>query len=218
MEGCIKMAILQQRETKSEVMVAAVDLFYTKGYHATSIREISAKAGVNVATVSYYFAGKQGLREECLVAFFEPYLTVLENISKPSNQRKNEQNSYTMDAALAVIKFQQQHHRFARFAWREVTMDSQIVREMTSCYLRKEQYMWKMLLALDIEQGFSIKISPSFFLIQLTSMLSMPFLQSQTMQELWNMNPGDKMFTRLYSSILKEWFLGVTCESSVVIS
>lgn len=211
------MVILQQRETKSEVMIAAVDLFYTKGYSATSIREISARAGVNVATVSYYFAGKQGLLEECLVAFFEKYLGVLEKVANSEQLQHNPTRSSMMEAALLLIDFQQQNHRFARFAWREVTMDSQMVREMTSCYLRKEQYVWKLLLAQDIEKGISIKISPSFFLIQLTSMISMPFLQSQTIQELWNLNPSEKMFTRLYSNILKEWFLGVTCESSIVL-
>ncbi|TDL34301.1 TetR/AcrR family transcriptional regulator [Jeotgalibacillus sp. S-D1] len=211
------MAILQQRETKSDVMIAAVDLFFTKGYHATSIREISAKAGVNVATVSYYFAGKQGLLEECLIGFFEPYLEVLEKVAKSIELTNDPARSFMMEAAFSLIEFQQQNHRFARFAWREVTMDSQMVREMTSCYLRKEQYIWKLLLAQDIEKGISIKISPSFFLIQLTSMISMPFLQSQTIQELWNVNPSEKLFTRLYSNIIKEWYLGVTCESAIVL-
>ncbi|WP_084215616.1 forespore capture DNA-binding protein RefZ [Jeotgalibacillus campisalis] len=213
----MEMAILQQRETKSEVMIAAVDLFYTKGYHATSIREISSKAGVNVATVSYYFAGKQGLLEECLLAFFEPYLDLLQKVADSSILKNDPTRSHMMEAAFSLIEFQQQNHRFARFAWREVTMDSQMVREMTSCYLRKEQYIWKLLLAQDIEKGISIKISPSFFLIQLTSMLSMPFLQSQTIQELWNINPSEKHFTREYSCILREWYLGVTCESAITL-
>ncbi|WP_041090801.1 forespore capture DNA-binding protein RefZ [Jeotgalibacillus soli] len=212
------MAIKEQRETKSEVMVAAVDLFYTKGYHATSIREISAKAGVNIATVSYYFSGKQGLLEECLIAFFEPYLNVLEKEVQPVRLVGPSESSSTMKAALAALEYQQKHHRFARFAWREVTMDSQMVREMMTCYLRKEQYLWKVLLAQDIEKGISLKISPSFFLMQLTFMISMPFLQSQSLREIWNMNPGEKLFTRNYSSIMMEWFRSITCESSTMLS
>ncbi|WP_404404337.1 forespore capture DNA-binding protein RefZ [Jeotgalibacillus malaysiensis] len=195
-----------QRETKSEVMTTAVDLFYTKGFHGTSIRDISASAGVNVGTVSYYFAGKKGLLEECLIAFFEPYLNVLE---KSLNEGKHHKSA-VMSAACDVIRFQQQHHRFARFAWREITLDHQLIREMTACYLRKEQYLWKMLMAEDIEKGHSFKLSPSFFLIQLNSMITTPFLQSQTVRELWHMNTADPYFTRQYIETVEIWFNSVT--------
>ncbi|WP_166786787.1 forespore capture DNA-binding protein RefZ [Jeotgalibacillus salarius] len=196
-----------QRETKSEVMTTAVDLFFTKGFHGTSIRDISALAGVNVGTVSYYFSGKKGLLEECLIAFFEPYLNVLE---RSLNEVKRQNRSAVMSAACEVIRFQQQHHRFARFAWREITLDHQLIREMTACYLRKEQYLWKMLMAEDIEKGYSFKLSPSFFLIQLNSMITTPFLQSQTVRELWHINTSDPYFTRQYIEAVEVWFNSVT--------
>ncbi|TFD98209.1 forespore capture DNA-binding protein RefZ [Jeotgalibacillus sp. R-1-5s-1] len=198
------MAVLQ-RETKSEVMTAAVDLFYTKGFHATSVREISAAAEVNVATVSYYFSGKKGLLEECLIAFFEPYLAVLEGSLDLRGEK-----SFVMAAARRAVLFQQQHHRFARFAWREITMDNQLIREMTASYLRKEQYLWKMMMAEDIERGISFKLPPSFFLIQLSSMITAPFLQGQSVRELWNVHTSETYFSERYMDAMDKWFMSVT--------
>ena len=39
--------------------------FADKGYAATSVREIAALAGTNVASISYHFGGKEGLRAAC---------------------------------------------------------------------------------------------------------------------------------------------------------
>lgn len=47
------------KQTKQKVIDAAISLFNTKGYDGTSVRDIAKRADVNVANISYYFAGKQ---------------------------------------------------------------------------------------------------------------------------------------------------------------
>lgn len=51
-------------------MKAAVRLFAERGYEATSVRAIVAKARVNQAAINYHFAGKDGLYREVLRAAF----------------------------------------------------------------------------------------------------------------------------------------------------
>lgn len=46
---------------KERLVAAARELFAEKGFHATSVRDIAGKAGVNVSMVSYYFGGKEQL-------------------------------------------------------------------------------------------------------------------------------------------------------------
>ncbi len=46
---------------KERLVDAGRDLFATKGFHGTSVRDIAAEAGVNVSLVSYYFGGKEQL-------------------------------------------------------------------------------------------------------------------------------------------------------------
>jgi AcrR family transcriptional regulator len=49
--------------TRERLLEAAESLFASRGFAATSVREITAAARCNVAAVNYYFAGKLGLYE-----------------------------------------------------------------------------------------------------------------------------------------------------------
>lgn len=51
--------------TKEEhIMMVAEKLFASYGYNGTSVRDIAAKAKVNVSMISYYFGSKENLLEE----------------------------------------------------------------------------------------------------------------------------------------------------------
>jgi AcrR family transcriptional regulator len=52
-----------QTDKKEHIINIAVELFSTKGFEGTSIRELAAKAGVNIAMVNYYFGSKEKLFE-----------------------------------------------------------------------------------------------------------------------------------------------------------
>jgi AcrR family transcriptional regulator len=53
--------------TRQLLLEAARRRFATDGYTATSVRDIAAEAGVNVALISRYFESKEGLFRACLV-------------------------------------------------------------------------------------------------------------------------------------------------------
>lgn len=50
-------------DKKEQIINAAIDLFAQKGFEGTSIRDLAAKADVNVAMVNYYFGSKEKLFE-----------------------------------------------------------------------------------------------------------------------------------------------------------
>lgn len=56
--------------TRERIFNAAERLFAERGYDATSVRSIVAKARVNQAAINYHFAGKDGLYREILRAAF----------------------------------------------------------------------------------------------------------------------------------------------------
>ena len=56
--------------TRERILGAAERLFAERGYEATSIRAIVAKARVNQAAINYHFAGKEGLYREVLRTAF----------------------------------------------------------------------------------------------------------------------------------------------------
>jgi AcrR family transcriptional regulator len=58
-------------DARERILAAAERLFAQKGVEKTSTREITAEAGVNVASINYYFRSKDALAEEIFVRLAE---------------------------------------------------------------------------------------------------------------------------------------------------
>ena len=54
-------------DTKQKILDAAERLFAAQGYSATSLRQIIAEAGVNLASVHYHFGSKEELLHELIL-------------------------------------------------------------------------------------------------------------------------------------------------------
>ncbi|WP_439572056.1 TetR family transcriptional regulator [Phreatobacter sp.] len=85
-------------DTTARVLAAAEALFAEKGQDKVSLRELTARAGVNLAAVNYHFGSKDGLAEALFerlsarvnarrVAELEAYLTGLPRGRRPSLDR-----------------------------------------------------------------------------------------------------------------------------------
>src|SRR5213080_395686 len=51
-------------DTRQKILQTAEQLFAEQGYAATSLRQIIAKAGVNLAAVHYHFGSKEDLLDQ----------------------------------------------------------------------------------------------------------------------------------------------------------
>ncbi|VAX29857.1 hypothetical protein MNBD_NITROSPIRAE03-2002 [hydrothermal vent metagenome] len=65
-------------ETKERILDSAEYLFARKGFHNTSLRAITGRAGVNLAAVNYHFGSKEALLE----AVFERRLVPLNKVRR----------------------------------------------------------------------------------------------------------------------------------------
>lgn len=54
-------------ETRVRILRTAGEVFATKGFKRATVRDICAKAGVNVAAVNYHFGGKEALYLETIL-------------------------------------------------------------------------------------------------------------------------------------------------------
>jgi AcrR family transcriptional regulator len=58
--------------TKEKILDTAEELFMEHGFEATSLRQLTAAAGVNLAAVHYHFGGKEELFEAVLTRRLDP--------------------------------------------------------------------------------------------------------------------------------------------------
>ena len=59
-------------DTKTTILDAAEELFAEHGFAATSLRQLTARAGVNLAAVNYHFGSKEQLAQAVLARRIEP--------------------------------------------------------------------------------------------------------------------------------------------------
>ncbi|PLR98157.1 forespore capture DNA-binding protein RefZ [Bacillus sp. T33-2] len=197
-----------RRNSKDKIVEAAIFLFNTKGFTGTSIRDIAARADVNVANIAYYFNNKQGLLEYCFTVFFENYLAELEK-----GIAKLDQGAAVCLESIVynLVKYQSDHLHLTRFILREMTIDSQIVREIMSTYNVKERFYFKKVIEAGLKTKEFQAISIQFVIIQLKGLLSMPFLNMHYLTEVLHVLPNEKYFIEKYSNEIYKWIHSVLC-------
>ncbi|GAA0332969.1 transcriptional regulator RefZ [Bacillus carboniphilus] len=193
----------EPKKKKNEIFNSALYMFHTKGYTGTSLRDIASKANVNVAHIAYYFENKQGLLEHSFSVFFEEYLAEMEKAI--SELERNDPRGVMRDLVDRLMKFQCQNITLTRFVWRELSIDSQVVREIISTYLMKERYFFKSLLEAGFREKAYEKRPVSYTIIQLKGMLMMPFLHAQSLSEVWQVYPHEPYFLNKYSKEIMSW-------------
>jgi len=62
----------ERGDTKSRILDAAEKLFGMNGFEATSLRDITSEADVNLAAINYHFQSKESLMDAIVVRRIEP--------------------------------------------------------------------------------------------------------------------------------------------------
>lgn len=95
-----KSAMKASEKTKERIYTAAEQLFAEKGFTETSLRAITAKAGVNLAAVNYHFVSKEGL----IKAIFKRYLTDFSlELEKKLNHYEQKNITPSIEELLSVF-------------------------------------------------------------------------------------------------------------------
>ncbi len=67
------------KNTAISILSAAEELFAEKGFAETSLRNITSRAGVNLAAVNYHFGSKKELIQAVFARFLTPFCSELES-------------------------------------------------------------------------------------------------------------------------------------------
>ncbi|MBM7605614.1 AcrR family transcriptional regulator [Metabacillus crassostreae] len=199
------------KDTRQKILTAAIELFNSKGFTGTSVREIASKADVNVAHISYYFKGKGGLLEFLVSYYYEGYIKLIED--NYSLLQYSNVHAVLSKIILDILNYQHENRQLSRLVYREVTVDSILIREVMTTYLTKEKYYIKSLFEQGIKEGYYRKAFIPHLIIQLRSLLHTPYLQPQYMSEVLHIQSHEAYFVHQYYKELKIWLNSLLIES-----
>lgn len=196
---------MAKSETKEKVVRAASTLFYQKGFHGTSVRDIAKKASVNVSLISYYFKGKQGLLEYTVINYYESYMkTIADCLESVIHLEPLEQLKQLI---FSIIQYKQENQQLSCFIHRELSVDSIFVREIAVTYVAKENYYLKELFNASLQ---SSKADKQYLMMQLKGMIVAPYvLQNEFKNRLLD-HYSKKIFVRRYVQTIYNWLDCVT--------
>ncbi|OUL18362.1 TetR family transcriptional regulator [Nostoc sp. RF31YmG] len=99
-----------RRATKQQILKAAMDLFFSKGYHATSIDEVAKTANISKGLLYHYFKGKEDLFAAMVDVRLNDLLVVMQ--AAAVKKTPAEQIRHIAEGALDDVRRQPEVFRF----------------------------------------------------------------------------------------------------------
>jgi len=193
---------MKKNPTKQKVIDAASSLFFQKGFHGTSVRDIAEKATVNVSLISYYFKSKQGLLEYAVTNYYEEYLKTVEEALKETDSLTPIEKMNKL--IFTIIHYKQTNHQLTCFIQRELSLDSVFVREMAVTYLAKENYYIQQTF-FDALNGRIHGDTGQYLLLQLKGMLITPYILHSDWKEQVIGEYAHQIFVKKYVNTIQQW-------------
>lgn len=191
-----------KKDSKSEIVKAAIELFNSNGYSGTSIRDIAELAKVNPATIAYHFENKKGLLEYCFTSFFEQYTHLIEEAYVQIEQGAK---ACLKRIVANLLHFQCENILLASVVYREMSMNSQIVREILTTYSLKEKFYFQKIFERGFEWNEFRPHSIPYLMIQLKGYLTMPFMNAHYIREVLFIFPNEPFFEQKYLHEINSW-------------
>ncbi|MGD8192278.1 forespore capture DNA-binding protein RefZ [Brevibacillus ginsengisoli] len=188
--------------TKMRILTAAVKLFDAQGFDGTTVRQIAEAADVNLALISYHFQGKKGLLEVLIATYFEKFFHLLDELE----QKEQFSSSFAKLKRMIhlYVYFQKEHAEVTRLVQRELSVESMLAREVMTIYIQR----WKHGFTTVLEQGMvNGEFAPApldQLMLSLTSLLVYPYLNPQSVREVYYLEPNSDEFC--------EWLVSSTIQ------
>ena len=98
-------------DKKEHIISSAIELFAERGFEGTSIRDLAAKADVNIAMINYYFGSKDKLFEAMVVQKASFMREKLEEIAGDKSKSEIEKMDTVIESYVNRILSQYHYHR-----------------------------------------------------------------------------------------------------------
>ena len=142
---------MEYNDKQVRIMEAAEELFAEKGFDGTSVRDISEKANVNLAMISYYFGSKEKLLEALFNYRAESTLMTIENMLHDKVMTSLQKIYALID--FYIDKFQNQHGFHKIMSREQVTNQRGVTSALILQLKRRNQALVKQLISEGQKSG-----------------------------------------------------------------
>lgn len=199
---------MEYNDKQISILKVAEQLFSEKGFEATSVREISKRAGINLAMISYYFGSKEKLMEALFVfrssLFKMKVQNVLQDDSLDPLQTLMQLTEYYFDKVYS-------NYAFHKIMLKEINyLDSTVVFD----HIQKMKNANFAMITEVIEQGisagqFNPEITTDAVISLINGTVSNYALNEKYYRNRWQLDPeksfeeqtGEKIKKQLYHSL-----------------
>jgi AcrR family transcriptional regulator len=138
-----------QRDTADAIEKAALQVFFEKGYHGASIREIASGAGIGIATLFHHYQSKAAILDQIMdIAAEEMWADLREAVKGVSNPSERLRLSVR---ALALAHCERQSYSFvAQSEYRSLEPEA---KEMIRAKRRRTQGLFDSIVLEGISSG-----------------------------------------------------------------
>lgn len=182
--------------TRLRIVEAAAKLFDAKGFDGTAVREIAREANVNLALISYYFQGKQGLLEAIISRYYESFIERLTQLQLTESWQSGDSFHKLMETVREYVLFQRDNAALTRIIQRELSVESMLAREVMTVYLQRLKHVFYELIEEGISAGQFVPVPVDHVLLTLSGMMVYPYLNPQSVREVYVLEPLSDEFCR----------------------
>ncbi len=186
----------KKTEARERILKTAASLFCKKGYSGTGVREIASEANVNIAMISYYFQGKNGILKAIMQRYFELIGCVFETIDTSLEPEEG-----VRQIIRKIVQFVRENHEIVQVFFNEIPFDNPELVEMKIRFMQEIlNFIKTFTVHFGIENNKEIIMSivgPSLITSILTNYRIRPFLE-QTIGEQVN-ETYHEAFIKIYT-------------------
>jgi AcrR family transcriptional regulator len=194
-------------DKKAHILNTAMELFAEKGFEGSSIRDLAARADVNVAMINYYFGSKEKLFES-MVAYKASYTRgALDEIVKNTALSYIEKIDAIIDTYINRLFFNRTFHRVLH---QEIMLSHrETLQQSIVDIIYPNSAIIRDLLEDGIKKGVFRPVDTTLVIATMIGTINQVLLSGKICNKLLNKEPGyvpydDKKFIDRMSSHLKQ--------------
>ncbi|MEO1262985.1 MAG: TetR/AcrR family transcriptional regulator [Bacteroidota bacterium] len=175
--------------TEEKIKLAATKVFTEKGYSATKTRDIAEVAGINIASLHYYFRNKENLYRIVATEALKKFSAIHERAFWTEGELKEQIRQHVTD----YIDFFKENPFLPTFIVAETQKSPEQLENMVRFRTTNERL--QKILEKNIESGIIRPISLGHFIANLVGLTIMPFLSRGLMKHAAGVN--DEEFAQM---------------------